>query len=86
MKKIDPMKKVGFITFNNEVTVFADDKTQIVNILGDKLYKKQEIINSLSTFKMVSPLGDAYESLINSLNKTEAKGQTALGPALVSAI
>lgn len=35
---------------------------------------------------MVSPLGDAYESLINSLNKTEAKGQTALGPAVVSAI
>lgn len=54
--------------------------------MGDKLYKKQEIINSLSAFKMVSPLGDAYESLINSLNKTEAKGQTALGPALVSAI
>lgn len=86
MKKIDPLKKVGFITFNSEVTVFADDKTQIVNILGDKLYKKQEIINSLSAFKMVSPLGDAYESLINSLTKTEAKGQTALGPALVSAI
>jgi len=41
LKKIDPLKKVGFITFNSEVTVFADDKTQIVNILGDKLYKKQ---------------------------------------------
>ena len=27
-----------------------------------------------------------YEGLINNLNKTEAKGQTALGPALISAI
>lgn len=41
MKKVDPLKKVGFITFNNEVTVFGDGKGLIVNILGDKLYKKQ---------------------------------------------
>lgn len=34
----------------------------------------------------MNPLGESFESLINSLSKTEAKGQTALGPALVSAI
>jgi hypothetical protein len=68
------------------VTVLGDGKAPTVNILGDKLYKKQEIINSLNGFKLVDPLGEAYANLINSLSKTEAKGQTALGPALVSAI
>jgi len=29
---------------------------------------------------------ESYEKLIANLNKTEPKGQTALGPALVSAI
>jgi hypothetical protein len=41
LKKIDPLKKVGFVTFNNEITVLGDGIAQTVNILGDKLYKKQ---------------------------------------------
>ncbi len=40
LKKIDPLKKIGFITFNNEVTVLGDGKAPTVNILGDKLNKK----------------------------------------------
>lgn len=35
---------------------------------------------------MTTPLAENYERLLDRLNKTEAKGQTALGPALVSAI
>jgi hypothetical protein len=31
-------------------------------------------------------LSDSFENLISNLNKTEAKGQTALGPALIAAI
>ena len=80
------MKKVGFVTFNNEVTVLGDGKAPTVNILGDKLNKKDEIVNSLNAFKLIEPLGQSYDTLINSLNKTEAKGQTALGPALLSSI
>ena len=29
---------------------------------------------------------DSHQNLLNNINKTEAKGQTALGPALVSAL
>jgi hypothetical protein len=68
------------------VTVLGDGKTDTVNILGDKLQKSEEIINSLKNFKLTSPLMESYERLIGNLNKTEPKGQTALGPALVSAI
>ncbi len=31
-------------------------------------------------------MSDSFENLISNLNKTEAKGQTALGPALIAAI
>ncbi len=74
------------MTFNNEVTVLGDGKAPTVNILGDKLNKKDEIVNSLNAFKLIEPLGQSYDTLIHSLNKTEAKGQTALGPALLSSI
>ena len=38
---MDPNRRVGFITFNNEVTVLGDGKTETVNILGDKLQKSE---------------------------------------------
>lgn len=60
LKKVDPLKKVGFVTFNNEVTIVGDGKSPTVNILGDKLYKKQEILNSLGGFKLTEPLGESY--------------------------
>ncbi len=37
LKKVDPNKKIGFITFNSEITAFGDDKAPTVNIVGDKL-------------------------------------------------
>lgn len=41
LQKVDPHKRVGFILFNNEVVVCGDGKTETVNILGDKLNKKE---------------------------------------------
>ena len=35
--KSDPSKRVGLVTFNNEVVVFGDCSQDPVNILGDKL-------------------------------------------------
>lgn len=86
IRKKDPHKKVGFILFNNEVTVVGDGKAESVHIVGDKLENVGSIINALSTFKLTTQLEENYELLLNQLNKAEAKGQTALGPALVSAI
>jgi hypothetical protein len=57
-----------------------------VNIVGDKLYNKNSVIDSLKQFKLKEPIANSYEHLVNNLNKTEAKGQTALGPAIVSAV
>ena len=54
--------------------------------MGDKLSKVPNIIEALSAFKLTTPLGENYDVLLNKLSKTEAKGQTALGPALLSSI
>lgn len=55
-------------------------------MVGDKLNSIENIINALSAFKLTSPLIESGDNLINQLNKAEAKGQTALGPALIAAI
>ena len=57
IKKKDPHKKVGFILFNNEVTIVGDGKSESVHIVGDKLSKVPNIIEALSTFKLTTPLG-----------------------------
>ena len=57
IKKKDPHKKVGFILFNNEVTIVGDGKAESVHIVGDKLSNVPNIVNALSTFKLTTPLG-----------------------------
>lgn len=54
--------------------------------MGDKLNNYEGIVNSLNGFKLTQPIVESFSGLINNLNKQEAKGQTALGPALISAI
>lgn len=86
IRKADPHKKVGFILFNNEVLVLGDGKAENVSLVGDRLNNVGDILNALKNFKLTSPIAENFESLLNTLNKTEAKGQTALGPALTAAI
>lgn len=86
IKKSDPHKKIGFVVFNSEVTVIGDSKNQTIHIVGDKLYQKETVIQSLENFKLTDSVIDSHQNLLNNINKTEAKGQTALGPALVSAL
>jgi len=52
IKKSDPLKRVGFVTFNSEVTVIGDNKTPTVNIVGDKLSNRQAIVDNLAPFKL----------------------------------
>jgi hypothetical protein len=86
IKKTDPFKKIGFVIFNNEVTIIGDNKNETVNIVGDKLYSKESMNNALSNFKLFDPIAEAHQNLLNKINQTEAKGQTALGPALFAAL
>jgi hypothetical protein len=39
MKKTNPNKVVGLVTFNNEVVVYGDAAEAPVTIAGDRLFK-----------------------------------------------
>jgi hypothetical protein len=38
MQKNNPERKIGLVTFNNEVSIIGDGTKQPVTIAGDKLY------------------------------------------------
>ncbi len=42
------------------MTVIGDNKSNTVNILGDKLYNKNSIINSLIDFKLTDPICESF--------------------------
>lgn len=86
IKEGDPNKKVGLVTFNNEVVVYGDCKKDPVHIVGDKLYKFNDIVEDVVPLKVEEPLRTSYEQILHNLEKTEASGATALGPAVVASI
>jgi hypothetical protein len=66
--------------------VIGDGKAENVSLVGDRLNNTGDILNALKNFHLTSPIAESFELLLNRLGKTEAKGQTALGPALTAAI
>ena len=65
IKKVDPLKRIGFVTFNNEVTVIGDKNTPTVNLVGDKLQNRTAIVEAMNNYKLTEPLESSYESLVN---------------------
>lgn len=84
--KNDPNKRVGIVTFNNEVVVFGDCSMDAKHILGEKLYKHDAIMEDLAPLSIKMPLRDSYERLLMNFDKIEASGATALGPAVMASI
>lgn len=60
IQKADPHKRIGFVTFNNEVTVIGDKNTPTVNLVGDKLKDRAAIVESMNNFKLTEPLESSY--------------------------
>ena len=46
MKTTHPSRKVGLVTFNNDVTLFGDGKADPKFIAGDKLYKFEVFLHN----------------------------------------
>lgn len=88
MKSENPHRKVGLVTFNNEVTVIGDGTEKEQIIAGDNLsnfeYLKETGTKMASM--MANPIEKTHETLINKLYNLEETGPTALGPALFTAI
>jgi uncharacterized ubiquitin-like protein YukD len=89
MAEVEPDKKVGLVTFSNDVNIHGDS-TQVPQVVaGDKLsdyeYLRKNGIDITDTH-MKKPVGEVHEKLSNKLYELQESGPTALGPALLTAV
>ncbi len=84
-----PARKVGLVTFSNDVTLIGDGQLPPKVITGDKL-NNFELLQQAGTNDAAAYVSkgikDTKDSLVKRLETIEESGQTALGPALVVAL
>jgi len=88
MIKEAPNRKVGFVTFNNEVIAYGDGTKTPVKINGNNL-NEFETIKSIAegnTNIISTPLKESHGFLLKQLYSIEETGQTSLGPAVLFSI
>jgi len=86
MKGEFPNRKVGLVTFDNDVSIIGDGKEVPEIVTGDKLYKYdvlQAIGNDAGKKIVTSTVKESAETLIKKFEKLKENGKTALGPALL---
>ena len=89
MHKNNPDRKIGLVTFNNEVTIIGDGTKQPLTVTGDKLQNydfllKNGVESSAKLF--VKSIKETKSHLQQKLMTLEETGPTALGPAVLTAI
>lgn len=82
-------RKLGLVTFNNEVTVFGDGTQDPQIITGDKLEDYDYLMKNGSECgqnRMKNKVGETAKILTDKLMGLEETGPTALGPAVATAV
>ena len=89
MANTAPEKKVGLVTFSNDVNIHGDCSQVPEIVSGDKLkdfeYIKKNGIDSIDSH-LQKPVGEMKEKLTDKLYELQESGKTALGPALLTSI
>jgi hypothetical protein len=89
MNETEPDKKVGLVSFSNDVNIHGDCAQQPNVVSGDKLndfeYLKKNGVDVTDTH-MKSKVGEANDKLLDKLYELQESGPTALGPALLTAV
>lgn len=86
MKKEHPNRRVGIVTFNNEVNVIGDGTEAVEVIAGDKLNSFDTLLEIGTKHELKKSIKDTFDSVSKRLFSLEEGGSTALGPALVTSI
>lgn len=89
MKEKAPEKKVGLVSFSNDVNVYGDCSQHPQVISGDKLsdfeFLKKNGIDVTDNL-MKKSIVEANDKIIDKLYELQESGPTALGPALLTAV
>lgn len=88
MSKATPLRKVGLVTFNNEVTIIGDGTKDTYTLNGDRLYNYQECldIGKNHSSYLEKTIQDSKDVLGQKLMNLWEGGSTAMGPALLASI
>lgn len=82
-------RKLGVVSFNNEVTVLGDGSKDPQTITGDKLYDYDWLIQNghdQGKERMQLKINESAEVLQKSVMSMQETGPTALGPAVATSI
>lgn len=88
MLKEAPNRKVGFVTFNNEVIAYGDGTKDPIKINGNNM-NEYEVIKSIGEKHqniIGTPIKESIPFLLKKIYSIEETGQTSLGPAVLMAI
>lgn len=89
MKKYNPTRKVGLITFNNEVCLIGDGSKDPLVIETLQLVEFDSIFTMAENNAdelLQKPIIESFENLTKKFDGLKEKGATALGPALLAAV
>ena len=82
-------RKLGIVSFNNEVTVVGDGSMDPQKIGGDKLFDYDYLIENgalQGKDRMKCKITETYKKLTAKLMSLEETGPTALGPAVATSV
>jgi len=89
MAKEAEKRKLGLVTFNDQVKVLGDCCAQPMLIKGNELNDEHFLEKNgkaSADVLLQKPIGEAKEFLMHQLNQVGISGRTALGPALLTSI
>lgn len=89
MRTDTPNRKVGLVTFNNEVLIIGDGSQNPTTVAGDKLDNYEACLTEglkAAETHLKTPISLSIEKLLQSLDQIKETGQTALGPAALIAL
>lgn len=81
-----PGRRVGLVTFNNDVTVIGDGSSPPEVVAGAKLHDHAQLQEIGSRLALSRGVGEAGQTLSATLFAIEETGATALGPGLLVSI
>lgn len=89
MSKGANQRKVGIVTFNNEVSVIGDGTKDPQTITGDRLNDIEYLKTNgktQGTDRLQKNVGETKKVLLDKLTAIEETGPTALGPGIITSV
>jgi len=86
ISKSHPQRKLGVVTFSDEVTVIGDAMSGVEVVAGDKLQDLEKLKEIGTGCSIGKNIGECRQKLSSALWALKEGGQTALGPALAVSI